>query len=268
MKADKCTPSSASDAVSGMQTRWTLIVSARKATPEATRALNELCAIYWHPIYYYIRRCGFPHTDAEDLVQGFFVRFLSREVFARADRSIGKFRGLLISCLKRFLADERRRAGALKRGGGIEFVPFDLTVVDERYTRDLTRNESPEQCYDRCWALLVLQRAVAKFAERMTAEGKSCLFTALSPFLYGSELNRDTAIRIAAKFFMTEGYVKVTLHRMKEKFSTILRSEVRDIVTVDGEVEEELAALKAALSRETECSTETSGKKLSRAPFS
>jgi RNA polymerase sigma-70 factor (ECF subfamily) len=228
-------------------TRWSLICAAAgPSTSSARRALDELCRIYWYPLYCFVRRRGYPPADAEDLVQGFFIHLFDRDIFAQADPGRGRLRGFLLSSLRYFLADERKHAAAAKRGGGIEFVPLDLAGAEERYTREPAGGETPEQCYDRRWALLFLQRVTSSLGDRWRERGKADLFTALSPFLF-SELKSAEASGVAAKLAMTENNVKQVLHRMRDEFRAIFHQGVLDTVASEAEVQEEMAALRAAL---------------------
>src|SRR6476661_4841082 len=98
-------------------TRWTLVLTAAAdGSTEARRALSELCALYWYPLYAFIRRRGHGADEAQDLTQGFFARILERNIVGTADPKRGRFRSYLLGALQHFLADERDRAMALKRG--------------------------------------------------------------------------------------------------------------------------------------------------------
>ena len=228
-------------------TRWSLVCAARGPdTTPARQALEELCRIYWHPLYCFVRRRGYSPADAEDLVQGFFVELLGSDFFEKANPEKGRMRGFLLSTLRFFLSDERKHADAFKRGGGIEFVPLDLTGAEDRYLCQPSSGESPEQCYDRRWALLFVQRVIHLLADRWKTNGKADLFTALNPFLF-SEMEGAETHRLAAKFAMTEGNVRQNLHRLRGEFRAVFREEVADTVASVSDVEEEIAALRAAL---------------------
>ena len=112
-------------------TRWSVIIAARdKESPDAEEALSELCGIYWYPLYAFVRRSGYSHQEAEDLTQGFFQRLLGQDWLANVEPNKGKFRSFLLVSVKHFLANERDRAQAAKRGGGITF----LSIVMPRPT--------------------------------------------------------------------------------------------------------------------------------------
>jgi Sigma-70 region 2 len=85
---------------------------------DARSALVSLCESYWYPLYTYLRRRGYPADEAQDLTQDFFVRVLEGRYLDRADPEKGRFRSFILTSLKFFVADEKDRYRALKRGGG------------------------------------------------------------------------------------------------------------------------------------------------------
>jgi hypothetical protein len=110
-------------------TRWTLVLEARGTTSEASRrALSELCSSYWRPLLLFVVRQGTRGEEARDLTQAFFVHLFEHDFLRRVDRSAGKFRSFLLASLKHFLADERAKVAALKRGGGSISIPLVRTA--------------------------------------------------------------------------------------------------------------------------------------------
>ena len=229
-----------------LTTRWSLVLKSRGETSEAKRALNELCRAYWYPLYCYARSRGLQHANAEDAIQGFLLLSLQRSFFDRATPDEGRLRAFLKSSLKRYLIDEHRRAEAAKRGGAVDFVPLDMIGAEERYLGDSGGDQSPDHLYDRQWALLFLGRVLDALRERWTTKGKSELFTALSPFLF-STLSAEDVRPLASRFDLTEENVKQIRHRMKAGFQELIRQQVAETVQSEDDIEEEIAALRAAL---------------------
>ena len=92
-------------------THWSCVVAAGgAAAPEARRALEELCAVYWYPLYAFIRRQGHDPGTAEDLVQGFFTTLLERDSLSSIDRARGDFRSFLMAACTHYLANGARAA--------------------------------------------------------------------------------------------------------------------------------------------------------------
>jgi RNA polymerase sigma-70 factor (ECF subfamily) len=226
-------------------TRWSLIAATKRPdSPDAAAALNELCQMYWYPLYCYARRRDHAAADAEDLIQGFFCELLQNGLFTRADPAKGKLRALLLSSLQNFMADQRKRAGAAKRGGQIAFVPFDTSDAELRYASEPADLESPDRLYERRWAFALIDRATAVLGEAWAAKGKRPLFDALSGHLL-ARLDSADAQKIASLFGMTENHLKVSLHRLRERFGDLLRREIAATVDSEAEVEEELAFIRA-----------------------
>ena len=230
-----------------VDTCWTLVVRANGAeTAEARRALDKLCRIYWYPLYCYVRRRGFTHADAEDLVQGFFATLLKRELFARADRQKGKLRLLLLATLQDHIADEWRKAGAAKRGGRVEFVPLDTTGAEERYLCEPADIASPDRLYDRRWALIFLQRVSDALGEEWKERDKGDSFAALSPHLF-APLEGEKTKALSERLGLNEDNVRKTLQRLRERYVALFRQEVAETVLTAADAAQEIAILRAAL---------------------
>ncbi|HZT23955.1 MAG TPA: sigma-70 family RNA polymerase sigma factor, partial [Verrucomicrobiae bacterium] len=107
-------------------THWTVVLAAgQRSTPQADRALEELCRTYWFPLYAYVRRRGYSKEDAEDLTQAFFARFLARNYLAGLSAERGRFRAFLLASLKHFLANEWDKSQRQKRGGQVPHLSLD-----------------------------------------------------------------------------------------------------------------------------------------------
>ena len=208
--------------------------------------MDKLCRIYWYPLYCYVRRRGVAHADAEDLVQGFFATLLKRDFFARADRQKGKFRAFLLATLQDHIADEWRKAGAVKRGGQVEFVPLDTTGAEERYLREPTEIASPDQLYDRRWALIFLQRVSDALGEEWAEKDKGASFAALSPHLFGP-LKAKMTKALGERLGLSEDNVRKTLQRLRERYVALFRQEVAETVLTAADAEQEIAILRHAL---------------------
>jgi RNA polymerase sigma-70 factor (ECF subfamily) len=227
-------------------TRWTVVLAAgRRSTPQAGQALEELCRIYWYPLYAYTRRQGHAKEDAEDLTQGFFASFLARNYLEGLSRQKGKFRAYLLAALKHYLANERDRAGRLKRGGGVRILSLDWQDAETRYRIDPADRLSPEKLYDRAWALTLLERVIARLRDESAHQGKAMLFERLRPFLTASRGAIPYA-HVAAELGLAEGAVRVAVHRLRRRYREILRAEIAETVSEPGQLEEEMGDLLSA----------------------
>lgn len=228
-------------------THWSLVLKACQSdTSTAATALNKLCQTYWYPIYAFIRRQGHEPEDCRDLTQEFFANLLQKDFFLAADRERGRLRSFLLVSVKNFLGHQREKARSQKRGGEYSFVSLDATEAEGNYAHEPANPLSPEQLYERRWALTVLEQTFACLKNEYDRAGKANLFEVLQPSLSGDKAGGSYA-EMGAKLNLTEGAARVAAHRLRSRYSELLRVQVAGTVASPEEVEEELAALQAAL---------------------
>ena len=228
-------------------TRWTLVVAAGDPQrKEARSALVDLCENYWYPLYAYLRRRGYPADQAQDLTQDFFMRVLEGRYLDRADPEKGRFRSFLLTSLKFFVADEKDREHAHKRGGGM-VVPLEFSSGEERYQREPAHNETPERIFERRWALSMLDRVVERVRNEFVQHGRPEHFERLKMFLLGQSDAPYAAL--AREMNTSEGALKVAIHRLRKRYRELFRQEIADTVADPTEVESELRYLAAVLTR-------------------
>jgi RNA polymerase sigma-70 factor (ECF subfamily) len=230
-----------------LTTHWSVVLTAAGSdTTRARQALANLCQSYWYPLYAYVRRRGFSPPDAEDLTQEFFARFLEHDWVADADREKGRFRTFLLSAMNHFLANEWDKARAQKRGGGASLVPLQFDAAETRYIREPADIDTPEQHFERRWAMALLETVVGRLRTEYDQEGKAGLFEALNPCLVGDRTSQPYQ-ELARKLGISEGTVKSAVHRLRQRYRQLLRDEIARTVAGPGEVEEELRHLIAVL---------------------
>ena len=224
-------------------TRWTLVLQARRGeTGSARSALAELCQNYWYPLYAFVRRKGHSPPDAEDLTQAFFSRILEDDVIAMADREKGRFRSFLLTRLDHFLADEWDRVKAQKRGGGRRPIPLEGGTAETRYAIEPVDARSPDKLFEYRWALTLLERVFDRLRTDFEREGKAALFDALRGCLVQERAAVPYA-EVGARLGLSEGALRVAVHRLRQRYRTLLRAEIADTVSRPDEVEEELRHL-------------------------
>jgi RNA polymerase sigma-70 factor (ECF subfamily) len=228
-------------------TQWTVVLNAGGPdTPEAQTALEELCRIYWRPIYAFVRRLGNPPHDAQDLTQEFFARLLSSGSLHEVHPEKGRFRSFLLVLLKRFLANEWDKARRLKRGGGETVISIDSGTVETSIQTEDPRAISPERAFDRQWALALLDRVLGLLEEEHKSVGKQRAFEVLKHTLTSDR----GAVRygfLAQQLNVTEGAVKVAVHRLRQRYRELLRAEIARTVVEPSLVDVELRFLFTAL---------------------
>ena len=230
-------------------THWSRVARAGgPPTPDARAALAELCGDYWYPIYALIRRKGHDADAALDLTQDYFARLLEKGTVAAADPARGRFRSFLLADCSFFLADRRDRDRAIKRGGGRPVLSIDARDAEGRFLREPSHDRTPERMFERDWALALIARAFGALERGYGQSGRSDLFRRLKP-LVSSDPDAAARAAVAAELGLSDGNLRVALHRLRARFAARLREEVaatlRDVG--DEAVEEELRALFAVL---------------------
>src|SRR6266581_1756946 len=224
-------------------THWTVVLSAREKDGIAAReALASLCSTYWYPLYAFIRRRGSSPHEAEDLTQEFFFRFLERHSLESVQPAAGKFRSFLLICLKNFLANERERSQAQRRGGGHSVISLDSAEAETRYSVEPVDKLTPEAVFERRWAFAVLERTMADLRREHSTTDKRQQFEDLQGFLPSGQGNVSRA-ELAAKRGVSVGAIDVAVHRLRQRFGALLREQVAQTVSSEAEVEEEIRYL-------------------------
>jgi RNA polymerase sigma-70 factor (ECF subfamily) len=230
-------------------THWSFVLAAGGSDSVAAKgALEALYRTYWSPLYAFARRSGSLPEDARDLTQGFFARLVEKDWVADADPNRGRFRTFLLTAFKRYIADERDRSRADKRGGRYRFVALDSENEESRCFVDPADPRTPEVVYEERWAAALLDSVLTRLREEFILQGREQLFEGLKGFLIGEPAVGGMA-RQAAELGMTEGAARMTLTRMRQRYRQILRSEIAQTVAQAQDVEDELRHLYAILTQ-------------------
>ena len=227
-----------------LTTRWTLVGKAvGGGGTEARRALDDLFRIYWKPLYRYVRRTGKSPEDAEDLVQGFFGLLVSGDGLRLADRERGRFRAFLLVAMKNFVASEWRREHRQKRGGFAAHLSLDWQDAETGLKLEAADIRSPDRLFDKEWAMALLAKVLDDL-EREEPE-----FARWKPFLSMSR-ERLPCADMARQFGMSEGAVRVAVHRLRKRYRERVRGEIAGTLTEASMVDAEMHALFSALTED------------------
>ncbi len=228
-------------------THWSVVLQAgQDSSPKSGEALEKLCRTYWFPLYAYIRRRGYPAAEAQDLTQGFFMRFLEKGYLTHADQNKGKFRSFLLSSLNHFLANDWRRAQAAKRGCGQPPISLDEETAEGRYALEAVSNLTPEKIYERRWALTLLDQALARLQAEFVAAGHAAQFEHLQGFLT-TEAGESGYGEVAKQLRMSPGAVSSAAHRLRQRYRELVREEIAHTVGSPAEIEDEIRWLFSAV---------------------
>lgn len=241
MTSDAAEPHPGGGSREFLTTQWSLVIDAGDTeSPRAAGALESLCAIYWSPLYAYLRRQQWSPEDAADLTQAFFARLLEGRRLSQADRERGRFRTFLITALKHFVSDERDRVRAWKRGGRVQHVPLDPVAGEEQFERSLAVPGPDDRFYDRTWAYALLERVRGRLISEAAASGRGSLAEALLP---RSGVEAPAYREIGDRLGLTEGAVKLAAFRLRQRYREIIREEVSQTVADPSELEDEIRHL-------------------------
>jgi RNA polymerase sigma factor (sigma-70 family) len=230
-------------------TRWTIVMSAvQSQAPGGQSALAQLYRIYWYPLYMFARRRGYSPEDTQDLTQGFFLHLLEHRALASVDRLKGKFRTFLLASFQNHLSDQLDRARRLKRGGDKEFVCLDVEETEQRYRLEPVECLTAEKLFDARWAITLLAEVLNRLRQEYATQGKTPTFEALNVFLDPVSGGTPPSYEeVANRLQVSTGAVKTLIHRLRKRYTALLREEVGRTVSDAAEVDEEINALCEAL---------------------
>ena len=227
-------------------THWSVVLEAQGESPAAQEALETLCRVYWRPLYAFVRRQGCGHEEAQDLTQGFFVSLFERESLNAVRKEKGRLRSYLLKALKYFLADEQRRAMAMKRGKGQRLIPLEALHAEGRTEMEPADPVTAEMIYERRWASTLLEHVLSRLKDEYRTAGNARLFDLLKQLL-PDEPGAPSQAEIAAQLGMTENAIRQAFYRFRQHYQSLLREEIAHTVATPGDIEDELRHLIAVV---------------------
>ena len=235
------------DAAGGFQTtHWSLVLRAgNRADREADDALAALCGRYWYPLYAYVRRRSADVHEAQDLTQEFFARLLEKNTLAAASPGRGRFRSFLLTAVKNFLANQRDRDHAAKRGGGARTLSLDWDSGESRLKMEPAHDLTPERLFERQWVLTLLELVMRRLQQECEAAGKAGQFERLKEVLTGGQ-ERLPYAAAAAELGMSEEAARQAASRLRKRYRELLREEVSQTVAEPRDIDDEIRSLFAA----------------------
>lgn len=227
-------------------TQWSVVLRARQSgAPEAEAALETLCRAYWYPVYAFVRHQGHPPAEAQDLTQGFFAHLLEQPWLDAVGPEKGLFRTYLLRCLTHYLTNQWQKERALRRHPPGGFVPLDADAGEARYAEDAPDTAAPDVLFDRHWVMTLLAQVTTRLRAEYAASGRQDLIAQLEPHL-GERAEAGAIAQLATSLGMTQGAVRVALHRLRHRFGEVLRETVAQTLANPADVDAEIRSLFAA----------------------
>jgi DNA-directed RNA polymerase specialized sigma24 family protein len=158
----------------------------------------------------------------------------------------GRFRTFLLAALNHFLANEWHRARCQKRGGARELISWDQRTAEDRYIAESVDELTPERIFQQRWVEALLERVLHQLREEYVVTGMLDFFEVVKEQLWGSKTGIPQG-RLAANLGLSEGAMKVAMHRLRRRYRELLRFEIAQTVGSAEEIEAELRELMAAL---------------------
>jgi len=213
-------------------TRVSLLEAAGAGVPND--ALERVAALYWKPVYRFIRRkFGKDNEDANDLTQGFFTSAIQRDFFARFDPAKASFRTYLRMAVERFAAGQHAAANRQRRGGGIEFEPIEEQAAAA---------ESPEEVFEREWQRQLFALALDDLRAYCEESGKQVQFQVFEAYDLAAG-GRPTYAGLAEHYGIAETSVTNYLAWARRLLRGFVTERLRGVTSGERELRDEMRRL-------------------------
>lgn len=232
-------------------TRWSVVLSARKhsSPAQSLTAMEDLCRLYWRPLYAFARGNGLTPEDAADRTQDFFSKVIvGQDLLAAAEPCLGKLRTFLLTAFRHDILDALRKDRRQKRGAG-NIVPLDLAAAEAQLAPSLTVDAQPARLFEKSWAQSVILTALDQLAQAYAADGKTEIFLQLRPFISLGPDNPASYEELSGTTGLSKSTLRQNVHRLRSRFRETIRTIIADTLNdpTDAQIDEELQSLQIAL---------------------
>ncbi len=204
---------------------------------ERSRAWDVLAAAYLQPVCKYVTlKWRVDPSEANDLTQGFFAAAIEKNYFAAYDAAKASFRTFLRVCVDGYVANERKAAARLKRGGGSEHVAADERLAANSTLDDYFRDE---------WVRSMFSLAVEDLRQVCEEQERMIAYRLFARYDLEDEGHDPQASykRLAVEFLVPITQVTNHLAWARREFRRIVLHRVREITASDKEFMEEAGLL-------------------------
>jgi len=194
-------------------------------------ALERVLALYWKPVYHFIRRrFGKGNEDAKDLAQGFFATAIERKFFERFDPNRASFRTYLRMAVEHFASNEHAASHRQKRSGEVVFEP-----VEEFASEDL----SPEQVFEREWQRQLFGLAIDDLRILCKDTGREVHWLIFEAYDLTDD-ERPSYAELARRFGIAETTVTNYLAWVRRTLRSLVTERMRGVTAGERELREEM----------------------------
>lgn len=228
-------------------TAWSCVRAAQDPNhPQFVANMNRLIATYWQPVFCYLRARGHAAQDAEDRTQEFFLRFLVKGWLRPADQRRGRFRDFLLTLLQRFAYDQTVRAKVQTKFEE-SFVSVHSLMQDSDRAYEPPARQTPEEAFRTQWKAKVLAAVRASlwaYYEGLNKSQEWKRFEIFAAFHFVDRIeDQPTQEALAAHFGVSRDQVRYALEVGGKRYARFVRQELRDQVSSEEEVDEDLTGL-------------------------
>lgn len=203
-------------------------------------AIDAIAAVYWKPVYKYIRlQLRQSNEDAKDLTQTFIADLVTGDLIARFDPSRASFRTYLRLCVDGFVGHARESASRLKRGGGATMVPIDVEVVERELASE--SGGTPEDIFHREWQRQMFALGVEDLRQVARDAGKQTSFAIFEAHDLADE--PPSYARLADDFGVTVATVTNHLAWARRELRRLVLARVESLTASPAEFAREVRGL-------------------------
>ena len=195
-------------------------------------ALDRIAALYWKPVYRFLRlKFHKENEDAKDLTQSFFATALERDLFTRFDPSKASFRTYLRMAVERFAASDHASQTRQKRGAGAAPDPLDHSIPASA--------DTPEEAFDKEWRRQLFCLALDDLQSLCATTGKHLEWQVFSAYDL-ADPPRPSYRDLAAQFAIPEHAVTNHLAWSRRTLRRLVEDRLTPVTSGPGELRSEL----------------------------